>query len=253
MQWYDTNPNPDTFRGNAQWSAHKFGRQHFPSSFARNGFASVAFAATPGDALAAPWRRKHRYGSAKHVSNLRQIQAAHPNSAKINKAMAAAGKKTSIGAMAGKAVGGTVLAGAFAVIPMFTTQGTLYDKTKATIGELGFHGGGLVGAKIGMGFGAAVGSAVPFVGTAIGAAVGAVVGYVAGGMATQLGITKAFSMADAAVDRERNKRQMNWVGNQTAFMTQGAHTMRQQSLQAMNRGMMSARSMLGREGMMLHQ
>jgi len=29
--------------------------------------------------------------------------------------------------------------------------------------------------------------------------------------------------------------------------------MRQQSLQAMNRGMMNARSMLGREGVMLHQ
>ena len=245
MNWYDSNPNKSgSLIGNARWSAHQFGRQHFAGSFAKGGFASTAFAATSTDALVSPWRRKNKPGSQQYIDNLRKIQSAHPGNKKIAKSLTKAEQGVQKAGWKGKLLGVGMVA--TVALPMFTTPGSMYDKTKASVSMLGWDIGAAVGMKLGAGVGAAIGGPV-------GAVLGASAGYLAGGLTVSLGIDKAFNAADAAIDRERNKRQMNWVGNQAAFMTQGAHTMRQQSLQAMNRGMMSARSMLGREGMMLHQ
>ena len=79
----------------------------------------------------------------------------------------------------------------------------------------------------------------------------------AGGMIGAYLVTKPIEYGiekwEEGVQRELDARKMNWVGNTDVFDTQRAHTMRQTSLEAMNRGMMSARSMMGREAMMLHQ
>jgi len=153
----------------------------------------------------------------------------------------------------GKSMLGFGIGAAFTALPAFTTPGGIPEKAKAVGGGLAGVAGWELGSKAGMALGAAMGSVVPGLGTAIGAAVG----YIGGGILGAVGAEQAFNaladIPDNMVKSVRDKRKLNWVGDQTAFMTQSAHTMRQQSLQAMNRGMTTARSMLGREGAMIHQ
>lgn len=50
----------------------------------------------------------------------------------------------------------------------------------------------------------------------------------------------------------RGRGQQNW-GMSSSFYSRKAYTMRQQSLEAMNRGQMSARNLMGQEASILHQ
>jgi hypothetical protein len=257
MNWFDTNPygaNP-SWRQGAAWKAHTFGRQQFASSFARQGFASTVFAPTPKEAFLSPFRKTHKYGSPEHISGLKRIAAAYPENSgvmeSLKKASASAGAGTKTGLLS--RVAGAGLMTAFIAMPAFTTPGSPKEKARAVAGGAAGFAGWEIGSKVGMGAGAAIGSLIPVVGTAIGAGVG----YLAGGLLGAIGADEGFRslsrIPDRMVERERSRRGLNWVNNQTAFMTQGAHTMRQQSLQAMNRGLMNSRSILGREGVMLQK
>jgi hypothetical protein len=254
MKWFATNPhgpNPG-IRGEMLWEGHEFARSYFPSSYARGGFATTAFAPTAKEAFVSPWRRTRKYGSPQHIANLRRMQAIEPNNKNITEAIQKAERGPGkVGAL--KRAGRFGLGAAFVAVPMFTTPGGLEEKARATAGGVAGIVGWEIGSRAGMGIGAAAGSLLGPVGTAIGAGAG----YVAGGLAGAIGFDEGFQalsrIPDRMVERERARRNLNWRGDPTAFMTRAAHTMRQQSLQAMNRGQMSARSMLGREGVMLHQ
>jgi hypothetical protein len=254
MQWFESNPhgaNPG-FRGKMNWRAHQAGRSLFPSSFARGGFAATAFAPTAGEAFVSPWRRTHQSGSPQHITNLRRMQAANPSNKRIAKALQRAESGPAKTGFFG-GITGLGVRGAFAALPAFTTEGGVYEKGMAVAGGAAAVVGWDVGMKVGMGVGAAVGSVVPFAGTAIGAGVGALVGAFAGSMLAEEGFRAAAEIPTRMVEETRKRRGLNWVGDTSAFNTQKAYTMRQQSLQAMNRGMMNSRSVLGREAMMIHQ
>jgi len=264
MQWFKENfGSSPSGLVDPRYKAQDFGKRHFSSSYARGGLAATIFAPTTGEALKSPWRRTHKPGSTQHIANLRKMQMQYPGNKKIAKALVSAEQGAAKAGMLGKLgkVAGPAMSAAFVVAPAFTTPGGPYEKGKAMIsgaaGLVGFE----IGSKAGLGAGAAAGAALGAflgpVGAVAGGLIGGAVGFFGGGLAGSAALSGAtdatFATADQAVQNERNRRQLGWVGDQTAFMTEGAHTMRQQSLQAMNRGMMSARSMLGKEGMMLHQ
>lgn len=255
MTWFETN-NPNTGMGFKQrfaQGAETWGKQNFASSFARGGVTSTIFAPTPAEAFKRGMSRTHKFGSSQHIANLNNLQAEFPQNKGIQRAL----EKATVGKSKMKIasrIGGAALGVGFAAMPFFTTPGGVPEKTKAAAGGLASMAGFAVGSKIGMATGAAIGTAIlPGIGTAIGAGIGWLAGGISGGMLAEEGLYGATGIADRMVDRERARRKLNWRGDTTAFMTQSAHTMRQQSLQAMNRGMMNARSMLGREGVMLHQ
>ena len=257
MKWFSENPhgpNPG-FRGKMGWGSHQFGRNMFPSAFARGGaFTTTAFAPTVGEAFKAPWRRTVKTGSAEHINNLQRMLAENPdNSKRINKAIEKA--KMGSGKAGSAALAGRIgIGAAFVAMPAFLTPGSGIEKARATAGAAAGQIGWSLGSRLGMGAGAAIGTAIlPGVGTVIGEAIGAIAGAFVGEYAFNEGFQALSRVPDRMVERERARRNLNWQGDTTAFMTQNAHTMRQQSLQAMNRGQMTARSMLGREGVMLHQ
>lgn len=271
MNWFDKNPygpqDLGTFGGivrEAKFDMHQWGRSAFANSFAKQGFASVVLAPTAKETWKAAWRKTHRQGSEKHIQNLRQMLSntspgspQHENIKRVLQKAETSGSKMGIL----KRVGGAGMMAGFALLPAFTTPGGVSEKGRAVAGGLAGIVGWEIGTKAGMGTGAiiggAIGSIIPGFGTAIGAAIGGAVGYVAGGLGGAIafdeGTQALMRIPDNMVERERQRRNLNWRGDQTAFMTQSAHTMRQQSLQAMNRGMMTSRSLLGREGVFLHQ
>jgi len=256
MQWFASNPhapNPG-IHGTMKWGAHKFGRSAFPSAFARGGgYVSSAFAPTTKEALTAPWRKKHKVGSMEHIHNLRRMQAEKPNSKAIQRAITKA--ETSASKFgAGKLAASIGMGAAMVALPAFMTPGSGLEKARAAAGGVASIAGWEIGMRAGMGGGAALGNFIlPGVGGLIGGGVGAIAGGLAGAIGADAGFQALSRIPDRMVERERARRNLNWRGDTTAFMTQSAHTMRQQSLQAMNRGQQSARSMLGREGVMLHQ
>lgn len=235
--------------GNLAWDAHRWGRQQFAGSFSRGGWSSVLFAPTQQDAFNA-WRFKTlKEGSTQHISNLEHMLAQNPGDEKLTKLLKKARKPHKLGGMFGRTVGA-----AFVALPMFTTPGGLKEKTKATISGAAGYGGMLVGAKAGGLAGAAVGSAIlPGLGTLVGGGIGALVGTLTGGIAAEEAASGLLNIPDTIVERERKRRNLNWVGDMSAFNTPRAATMRQMSLQAMNRGLTTARSALGREAIMLHR
>jgi hypothetical protein len=257
LKWFDKNPwgpNP-SLRQEFAWGAHQFGRNQFASSFARRGFAATAFALTPGQAFKTGMGSSHKFGSAGHISNLKTMVAKDPTNPNYINAL----KKAQIGA--GKTSGllkkakGLGLGAAFFALPAFTTPGGIEEKVRSAVtsgigGGLGWH----VGGKLGMSSGAAIGTAIlPGIGSAIGAAAGYIAGAFGGAMAAESASDYVSRLPDKLVERERSKRNLNWVHDQSAFLTKNAYTMRQQSLAAMNRGMMTTRSIMGREGAVLHQ
>lgn len=251
MNWFDTNPYGDSasMMKKASWGVHRFGRQQFVSNFARNGMSATLFAPTPKAAFSAVMGRTYEKGSPKHISNLKNLAARYPENPNISNALNEARKKGwKPKTLAKKALGlgAYAASGAFYGLTFATTEGTIADKSKATISEMI----GVQAFKPGAAVGAAIGTAVlPVIGTAIGA--------LAGGIAAQFGVSAAvdygFKTTDRMVQRERDRRNLNWVGDKTAFNTQNAYTMRQQSLAAMNRGMATGRSALGREAIMVHR
>lgn len=252
MNWYDSNPygsNP-TFMQSARWKAHQFGRQQYTSNFASGGISSTLFAGTPTDAFKSVFRKSTGKGSPEQIRRLQNLAIRYPDNPNINKALKNANANKMVPKSTLSKFGGATLGhlatGAFIGATMFTTPGGLVEKTRATASEAV----GFAGWTPGMAAGAAVGSSIlPVIGTGI--------GMLVGGLAGQIGLSAAsdyaFKTTDRMVESQKRKRNINWVGDSAAFNTQGAHTMRQQSLQAMNRGMSTARSALGREAVMVHQ
>lgn len=252
MNWFDTNPygNNPTFMQSFRWNSHRLGRSMFTSNFSRNGMSAMLFAPTPWQAAKATLSKTHEFGSSQHIANLRSFAAQNPENKSISKALTKAEAKQ-VKKTFGKKLGGFVshhaLNSAFYGLTFATTEGSLAQKSKATISEMA---GMAIGWKGGMAAGAALGTAImPVIGTGIGALAGALGGQIGVSAATQF----VFDTSDRMVNRERERRNLNWVGDTTAFNTQGAYTMRQQSLSAMNRGMSTARSALGREAIIMHQ
>ena len=250
--WFDKNPtsNPGFLNG-ARWDAHVWGRQQFAKSFARGGFASTVFAQNRTEMLVNPWRRKQAQGTAEYNRRLRQLQKHHRGSSKIGAAIDAA-KKGKPSGLGGSLMGGGLMA-AFVALPAFTTEGPVQERARAVTSGLGAFAGFEVGSKAGLGTGAAIGSFA----TPVGAVIGGAIGYIAGGLIGSVAgeeLTDTLTrIPDRMVDRERSRRNLDWGTHTKAFQTQRAHTMRQQSLAAMNRGQMSARSLLGQEAVFVHR
>ena len=238
-------------------SVHEWGRGQFASSYARGGLARTAFGPSTGDILRSPFRKELTEGSPRHIANLKRLAKLDPENKNILKALKSAESSSGAASSMLKRVGGKALgwglAGAFALSPMFTTPGGVDKKLRATAGEIGATAGFAVGAKVGSVAGAAFAGAIS---GGILAPVGFVVGGLLGGFAgDEIGRAVpriGFQFADKLVASERQKRHLNWVNDATAFRTRKAATMRQQSLSAMNRGMMASRSVLGREAAFAH-
>jgi hypothetical protein len=255
MQWYSQNPHgaDPGLRGSLNWGAHKLGRSLFASKFAQGGgIVAGMFSATAGDAFKNPWRQQHKYGSPQHIKNLERMQVEMPGNKGIDRALEKAKKGSSKLGMLGRTAG-LGLGAAFTMLPAFLTPGSGQEKARAVVGGAAGLGGWFLGAKAGASVGGALGSVVPGLGTAVGTIIGAAVGAFAGSIAADEGFQGLSRIPDRMVERERSRRKLDWVGDKRAFQTERASTMRQQSMQMMNKGMMSARSMLGREGVMLHQ
>jgi hypothetical protein len=245
----------------ATWDAHIWGRQKFVKSFAAGGgnFATTVFAQSKRDALFNPWRRRHAQGSTEYMRRLRQLQSLDSDSPRIRKAIEGVNKAKPRG-MGGQLLGAG-LGTAFVALPAFTTEGPLHEKARGVTSGLGAWAGWEVGSKAGMGVGAAIGGSVGAllgpIGAAVGAGLGAAAGWLAGGFTGSIAgeeLTDAMTrIPDRMVDKERNRRNLNWGAHTAPFQTQRAHTMRQQSLAAMNRGQMSARSLLGQEAVFVHR
>jgi len=260
MSWFDKNPKLNTtFLQDLSFDAHTWGRQRFAKSFASGGIASTVFASSRSEMLKNPWRQRHAPGSSGYMKRLAHLNKLHPGSKKIETAISA-GKKMSGGRL-GTRMAGAALGGLFMAMPAFTTEGDAVAKARA-VGEgaaayAGWDVGAFVGARAGAGLGAAIGSFVPVVGSMIGGAIGLAAGALGGGLLAgeaTAGIYNAtLGAADNLVDRERSRRGLNWAQDTGAFRTASAATMRQQSLSLMNRGQMSARSLMGQEATFVHR
>jgi hypothetical protein len=205
---------------------HHSARQLLPKSFASGSIVAGMFAPTRKEALLNPWRRRASVGSPRYMSNLSKLQAMHPENKRIAKAIKQAKGHTSSFKSKLVAPG---LSAAYVLMSMATTEGDIVEKGRAgavaAISEVGFFAGSLFGPA-----GAMAGSIL------FGSAAEATIGH-----------------ADKIVDSERKKRGLDWGVNTAPFQTARAHTMRQQSLQLMNRGQMSARSLLGQEAVFVHK
>lgn len=247
MNWYESNPHgPNaSMAKEAQFGIHRAGRFLFPDSFARGGnIAPALFAATNRDAVSAIWRKPNKAGGAAHIGNLERMLERNPDSDKIKKALDTARKGSGKVGMLGR-VAGVGMGVGFTALIAYSTPGSGKEKARAAAGSIVGMAGFTLGAKLGATAGVPFGPVGMFIGAAIGALGGA------------LGVDEGFQaltrIPDKLVERERSRRKLDWVGDKRAFQTERAATMRQQSMQMMNSGMMSARSMLGREGVMLHQ
>jgi hypothetical protein len=238
--------------GLANW-----GRGQFANNFAQGGITSYMF--SPGGQR--PWGKTER-GSTSYMRRLEAMSRATPQYAdKINQSK---NFKQKYGPPKGNILGaaGSIAAIGFIAAPAFTTKGSAADRMTGVAAGVGIiHGWGVgseIGKAIGTRAGAAIGSIVGPIGTAIGAGLGRLVGYFGGGFLGSYigeeGVHKTRGILDdvAAIGKRRRSWQ-GWYGDTAAFDTQKAVTMRQTSLQLMNQGMMSARSGLGHEGIMIHR
>jgi hypothetical protein len=200
-----------------------------------------------------PFKRSHSVGSRGHIENLERLAQMHPGDKDISKALNSAKSSSGISLKGAAArIGGFGLGAAFTMAPLFTTPGGLDDKLRAVAGSGASAVGWAAGAKLGAASGAALGSVIPGLGTAVGAVTGTVLGGLAGAIGAEQIVSFGFQQMDRLVEGERAKRHLNWVNESAAFRTRKSATMRQQSLQAMNRGMMASRSVLGREASFMH-
>jgi hypothetical protein len=260
MDWFDKNPygNNPSWIQSARWDINRFGRQQFVSNYARNGLSAMLFAPTPGSAFKAAWGKTHQAGSLTHMRNLRQLANRYPDNPNIINAlqkveeseMMSLGTKKSVfgkvGNVIGKGLSHSIFSAGFYGYTFATTPGSLAEKSKATVSEVV----GMQAFRVGMAAGAAVGTAIlPGIGTVVGGLVGGFGAQIAASSATQF----VFNTTDRMIQKERDRRNLNWAGDTSAFNTEAAYTMRQRSLSAMNRGMSTARSALGREAIMVHQ
>ena len=236
----------------SNWAQGRWG-----GNYARGGISSAVFAPSRADMVKAAFRPEATQNSWSHIRRMNKVRQGLVDSGRsvkrIDKLIEAA-KNGKVGpGRISRLIGGKIGAG-FIGYSVISEEGNILKKGRAgataTASTIGFT----VGMKVGAGLGAAAGSLIlPGIGTAAGAVVGGVVGGLAGAIGAEKVVGAAWDVVTAPIERERKRRKLNWVNDNSAFMTQGAHTMRQQSLNAMNRGMTSARSMLGQEGMMFHQ
>lgn len=260
MNWYATNPVPDPgFTSKLRWSAHKWARQSsvFASNMAAGGFAASMFPANSRDALRNAFKVRYRENSAEHIRRLEELHRLHPRASGAKKALLkarggidpATGRRVMPGKLGhgimSRAIGGG-LGTALIMGEAMMTEGGAAEKMRGGIGGAAAMVGFMVGTKVGGAVGGYYGGPV---GAIIGGAVGGFTTSYAAGLTAEL-IT---GIPERLVERERERRKFGWVNNHAAFQTQQAATMRQLSLQAMNRGQMSGRSMLGQEGILLHQ
>lgn len=247
----------------------QWGRSKFAASYASGGIASYMFS----PAGQRPWGRTAQHSVEWQSRMLTIANEADPRTArKIRERAAkmpgATGTRGALGKM-GAMAGPAMMAG-FVAMPAFTTEGGFEEKSTAVgAGIAGFAGweiGSKVGVSIGASGGAALGAKIAGtigttfgpIGTAIGAGVGALVGYIAGGFmgseAGHRGVYGAKGWLDSIADKgKRMRTQQGWYRDTSAFDTRKALTMRQSSLQMMNQGLMSARSGMGHEGVMIHR
>jgi len=261
--WFEKNPiaNPNIFQ-KMRFGMHEFGRQTFAGSFARGGLAATLFAPTAKEAFLAPFRgaidTSVGPGSQLVGSRLRELEKMHPRSASVKKAIKAfeAGPPKGATSIPGKAMGlagkalGPAMAGYLIFGEAIAMKGSLRE-TAGARGKAVVRGAASYAAwGAGMKAGAAIGGAafgLP------GAIVGGLVGGVGAAMGADAAVGEILDIPDRMVDKERNRRKLNWGQHTAAFQTDRAHTMRQQSLQMMNRGSMSARTLLGQEAMFVHR
>lgn len=239
-----------------QWDVHNWARQEFTSAFTQGGFVSTAFAPSRKEMLKGIFRRGVKAGSPEHIRRLRAIgevlPGARPEISKTIDKLSSTGARRSFGSKLMRSLGPVATLG-FAAYSIFTEQGTVSDKIGAGAGSLAGGAGWAIGSKVGMGVGGAVGSVVPVVGYAIGAAAGFLIGGALGFSGVDTAIREVVGIPQRLVEREKRRRRLDWGVPNPAFYTRQAATMRQVSLQAMNRGYNTSRSALGQEGMFFHQ
>jgi len=206
---------------------HVAARQMFPKSFASGSIVAGLFAPTRKEALLNPWRRRAHVGSKRYMSNLNKLQELHPENKRIAKAIEKGkGYKSSFKSK----LLGPGLSAAFVLGSAAMTEGGIAEKGRTGIS-----------------------AAVAEVGFAVGSLIGGPLGSIVGGIGMGALADATFSQADKIVDTERKRRSLDWGAHTAPFQTARAHTMRQQSLQLMNRGQMSARSLLGQEAVYVHK
>jgi phage tail tape-measure protein len=260
MRWDDLNPQTTAtgFRGirqGLQAEGLTFGRQMFASNFAGGGISSAIFGAGPKDI----WKYAYTPNAIKDArkgARLARLQQLHPGDKGIAKAVAAHAKegKSVLGRVGGAFKGAgfsALITAGFTIGTMAMTEGSLEDKGIAGVETLAGTALSIPGSTLGMAVGGTIGSVIPVFGTAVGMAAGWLIGGMVGWEAGAL-IGKPLRYFQRKRDAEINRRRLGWVGNTAAFQTQSAWTMRQRSLEAMNSGQASARSLLGREATFLH-
>jgi hypothetical protein len=241
------------WRASLQSSVHTFGRQHFASSFARGGMAATAFAPSMKEAIMSPWRRSYREGSPQYMNNLRKLSQLHPENKGIKDLLIKNASRSNKGGML-RVLGKASVPGMFVALPMLMTDGPVEERLRVGMKGIGSTIGWEIGMRAGMSAGAALGTALlPGIGTAIGTVLGAAGGALGGSELGDMATDALTRIPDKFVERERNRRKVNWGKHSALFNTQQSATMRQQSLSLMNRGSLSSRSLLGQEAVFTHR
>jgi hypothetical protein len=254
-------------KNNSSFSLKSYVMEHNPESYAERGWAykwtrsnvaETVMAHVPGNSL------RSLPGTARHGRNLQELAEVMvtrygndvPKSieTKFNAAEARHIKnmKSPVLRGAGRGFVKGLLPAAFVGYDVYSavnSQGSAGDRSFATGTALASNLGAWGGAKAGA-----------LIGAAVGGPIGGAVGFLAGGLAGYTGVStvayKGYDFANRLVENERRRRGVEWSewGGQTqVFNTQRSATMRQRSLEAMNRGMMNARSLMGREAGFMHR
>lgn len=254
--WFNNIPERTSgnFWQQSKQEYYQWGRNQFASSYASGGFAAAAYGPTPRSRVSAALGiGKVERGSEEHIRRLRRManmpganqSAIHETIGKMEKMGLA--KSSAMRSAAGGVMGAGMGIG-FIAMPAFMEQGGPAAKSKAVLEGIGSQVGWSAGAFGGRVAGAALGG-----GATLGVAsiLGGIGGSIIGGAVISGGIAFAEHLQDLG---SRNRiHGWKWAQNNPAFNTKRAATMRAQSLEQMNRGQMSSRSLLGKEAHMIHQ
>jgi len=284
--WFERNPGQNTALTNSIQRMEKdfvrWGRTQFAANYARGGLSRVAFAPTRKAAVGNAFRSMAndlRYGPSggegsrmqkRNLLNMLddypdvtsqeniRVQEAYEKVSKQKGSFWKASRWEKTQRVGGRVLGSRIFGPALGLAFAGHAAYAAADQGLGAAGKaFGAEVTGAVAGYGGMYAGAAIGAAAGSVLGPVGMAAGALVGFFGGMMGGYVLGAEAFTgtveLAEGLVDSHRQKRKFNWVGSTAAFDTRRAHTMRQQSLQLMNRGMMTARSTMGREAVMLHQ
>lgn len=256
----DLDARPGTLFGDIRHEMNMYARSAFAGNFASGGLSAQLFSNTFAGRMRAwgsAWNPLTMFsgvpeGSPEWKANMTAIEKSAPKSMRakirLERIKGGSAAKTvlkSAGMKAGMGVAGVGLSAGFAAYSAYSTEGGAFQKGNAAVssiaGDIAFGAGALVFSGIGAAVGGPVGLAIGIIGS----------------VATAMGATEGTAMFgnyinNKVLEREQ-RRKLEWVNSNAAFNTQKAYTMRQQSLAMMNRGEMSARSLMGREAVMMHQ